>query len=175
MCASVSFTGIDNEDSPKREASQVTVAPHIVHMLSDINSDDNSKSNTQSNTQVIHIQTSDALQGSEVEEGGEFETVILSNGGEGSDFVAGQVYELVSGQNLRLCLNAEFIENGDGNAIQVLRQESSLKRDEVYNIGESSEQQMIGLGNISDKEGSTKEADTVVVIINTDHSQENTL
>jgi len=56
-----------------------------------------------------------------------------------------------------------------------LRQESSLKRDEVYNIGESSEQQMIGLGNISDKEGSTKEADTVVVIINTDHSQENTL
>jgi hypothetical protein len=171
---SVSFAGIHNDDTPKCEASQVTVAPHIVQMLSGINSDENSKSNTQ----VIHIQTSDALQRNEVEEG-EFETVILSDGGEESDFVTGQVYELVSGQNLQLCLNGEFIGSGDGNAIQVLHQESLSKRGEVYNVVQDSEQQMIELEStahlMSNKEGSTEEADTVVVIIDTNSSQENTL
>lgn len=174
MRVSLSFAGIRNGDTSKCEASQVTVAPHIVQMLSGINSDENSKSNAQ----VIHIQTSDALQGNEVEEG-EFETVILSNGGEGSDFVTGQVFELVSNQNLQLCLNGEFIESGDSNAIQVLHQETLSKKDEVYSVSQGSEQQMIELGSaarlISNKEGSTEEADTVVVIINTDNSLENTL
>ena len=171
MCVCVSFPGICNS-SPTSETSQVTVAPHLVQMLSGIDSDENLKSNTQ----VIHIQTSDALQETEVEEGGEFETVILSNDGEGSDYVARRVYELVSGQNLRLCLNAEFIEAGDGNAVQVFQQESS-KGDEVYNVGQNSETPVIELGCtdhlMSNKEGSIEEADTVVVIINTDHSQEN--
>jgi hypothetical protein len=157
---------MNNEDASKSEASQVTVAPHIVQILSSMNNDENSRSNTQ----VIHIQTSEALQGNEVEEGGEFETVILSDGGERSDFVAGQIYELVSGQNLQLCLNAEYIETGDNNTIQVLQQDSS-KSDEVYNAGQDSEQQMIELGStghfMSNKEGSTEETDTVVVIINT--------
>jgi hypothetical protein len=143
-------------------------------MLSGINSDENSKINTQ----VIHIQTSDTLQGNEVEEG-EFETVILSNGGEGSDFVTGQVLELVSDQNLQLCLNGEFIESGDSNAVQVLHQESLSKRDQVYSVHKDSEQQMVELGSaahlISNKEGNAEEADTVVVIINTDSSLENTL
>jgi hypothetical protein len=143
-------------------------------MLSGINSDENSKSNTQ----VIHIQTSDTLQGNEAEES-EFETVILSNGGEGSDFITGQVFELVSGQNLQLCLNGEFIESGDGNAVQVLHQESLSKRDDVYSVSQDSEQQMLELGSashlISNKDGCTEEADTVVVIINTDNSLENTL
>jgi hypothetical protein len=142
-------------------------------MLSGVNSDDNSKSNTQ----VIQIQTSDALQGTEAEEGGEFETVILSNDGEGNDFVAGQVYELVSGQNLRLCLNAELTEAGDGSAVQVLQQASS-KRDKVYSVHQNSEPPVIELGStdhlMSNKEDGIEEADTVVVIINTDHSQENT-
>lgn len=170
---SVSFTGISNEDAPKSEASQVTVAPHIVQILSGMNKDENAKSNTQ----VIHIQTSEAGQGNEMEEGGEFETVIVSDGEEGSDFVAGEVYELVSGQNLQLCLNADYIETGDSNTIQVLRQESS-KSDEAYNADQDCEQQMIELGStghfMSNKEGSSEEIDTVVVIINTDHSQENT-
>jgi hypothetical protein len=135
----------------------------------------NSDENSRSNTQVIHIQTSEALQESEMEEGGEFETVILSDGGERSDFVAGQIFELVSGQNLQLCLNAEYIETGD--TIRVLEQDLP-KSDEVYNAGQDSEQQMIELGStghfMSNKEGSTEETDTVVVIINTDHSQENT-
>jgi len=145
-----------------------------VQMLSSINSDESQRSNTQ----VIHIQTSETLQETEMEEGGEFETVILSNDGEGNDYVAGQVYELVSGQNLRLCLNADFIEAGDGNAVQVLQQESS-KGDEVCNVGHTSEPPVIELGRtdhlMSNKEGSMEEADTVVVIINTDHSQENTV
>lgn len=174
ICVSVSFAGIHNDDTAKCEASQVTVAPHIVQMLSDINRDENSKSNAQ----VIHIQTSDVLQGNEGEEG-EFETVILSNGGEGSDFVTGQVFELVSGQNLQLCLNGEFIESCDSSAIQVLHQESLSKRDKVYDVSQDSEQQVIELGSaahlMSNKEGSTEEADTVVVIINTDSSLENTL
>jgi len=167
------LSGICNSTS-KSDTSQVTVAPHLVQMLSSINSDENQRSNTQ----VIHIQTSDALQETEMEEGGEFETVILSNDGEGNDYVAGQVYELVSGQNLRLCLNADFIEAGDGNAVQVLQQESS-KGDEVCNVGHTSEPPVIELGRtdhlMSNKEGSMEEADTVVVIINTDHSQENTV
>lgn len=174
MCVSLSFAGIHNDDTPKCEASQVTVAPHIVQMLSGINSDDNSKSNAQ----VIHIQTSDALQGNDVEEG-EFETVILSNGGEGSDFVTGQVFELVSSENLQLCLNGEFIESGDSNTIQVLHQESLSKKDEVYSVSQGSEQQILEIGSaahvMSNKEGNTQEADTVVVIINTDSSLENTL
>lgn len=167
------LSGIHNDDAPKCEASQVTVAPHIVQMLSGINNEENSKSSAQ----VIHIQTSDALQANDVE--GEFETVILSNGGEGSDFVTGQVFELVSSQNLQLCLNGEFIESGDSNAIHVLHQESLSKRDEVYNVSQDSEQQIIELGSaahlMSDKDGSTEEADTVVVIINTDNSLENSL
>ncbi|GFG33559.1 hypothetical protein Cfor_03455 [Coptotermes formosanus] len=165
------LSGICNSSS-ESETSQVTVAPHLVQMLSGIDSDENPKSNTQ----VIHIQTSDALEETEVEESGEFETVILSNDGEGNDYVAGRIYELVSGQNLRLCLNAEFIEAGDGNTVQVLQQESS-KGDEVYNVGQNSEPPVIELGCsdhlMSDKEGGIEEADTVVVIINTDHSQEN--
>jgi hypothetical protein len=164
ICISVSFTGVSNEDTHKSEASQVAVAPHIVQILSSLNNDENSKSNTQ----VIHIQTSDALEGNEMEEGDEFETVILSHG-DRSDFAEEQVYELVSGQNLRLCLNGEYIETEDSNTIQVLQQES-LKSEDVYSADQDSEQQMIELGST----GNTEETDTVVVIINTDHSQENT-
>ncbi|XP_069703058.1 uncharacterized protein [Periplaneta americana] len=167
------LSGIDNEGTPKNDSSQVTVAPHIVQMLSNMNSDENCKGNTQ----VIHIQTSDSLQENSAGVGDEYETVILPEGATGSDFVTGQVYQLVSGQNLRLCLNAGFVETEDGNTLQVLRQDSLAKRDDVYNINQESEEQIIDLGNsahfVTSKEAVPE--DTVVVIINTDHSQENSL
>ncbi|KAJ9576410.1 hypothetical protein L9F63_006722 [Diploptera punctata] len=161
------LSGMDNAEPAVSESSDVL--PQIVQMLSNINTD---------SSKVIHIQTSNQAHATKVDnKNEEYDTVILS-GGENTELTAAQIYELISGQNVRFCLNAELFDAANGSTIQILQEESSTseKKEESCDIGENSEKTIENPEHIlTDKDIINGDTNTVVVIINPEQTQENVL